>query len=182
MRGRGMAWLLPGLITVLALATGALHLLLNFVLFRGQLWGSPSFAAPPGDGPRGTAPAGATPGRAGPPAGAAPDSAGAPARVTSSLLGLPLNELFTLNLLGYLALLVLFWLAPRWLGRRRWLVDVALILYTAATIAGWLYLGRPNPRGLGYPATGLEVALLAALVAHLWALLGRRGAGEGAAA
>src|SRR5207248_11737160 len=88
-------------------------------------------------------------------------------------LPLPLNQLFALNFIGYVVLVVAFWLAPRWLGKRRWLVDVAIIVYTLASILGWLELGGPNPMGLGYTAKALEVALIVALLAHIWSILRR---------
>ncbi|MCC6178402.1 MAG: hypothetical protein IT305_24110 [Chloroflexi bacterium] len=81
---------------------------------------------------------------------------------------LPLNQLFTLNLIGYVMLVAAFWYAPRFLGSRRWLMDLVLIVYTALSIIGWAYIGMPNPRGLGYVAKGLEIALIAALAAHIW--------------
>lgn len=69
------------LISLLALADGVLHLSLNFVLFRGNLFGS--LGPPPG--------APAPPGGGGPP----------------SFL-VPLNQAFTLNLIGYVVLVLLF--------------------------------------------------------------------------
>src|SRR5262249_27433596 len=93
---------LPIVITVLALADALLHLMLDVVLFRGNFWGP--LGPPPG------APAG------GPPPGAGPPP-----------LPLPLNQLFVLNFVGYLVLIVAFWLAPRWLGRWSWVVDLAFI-------------------------------------------------------
>src|SRR5512133_567043 len=84
-------WILPAIITVLALADGLVHLSLDFVLFRGNFFG---------------------PGRSGPPPGRlAPPPGGGPPQ-----LPLPLNELFLLNFVGYVVLALLFWFAPRWLG------------------------------------------------------------------
>jgi len=85
----------------------------------------------------------------------------------SHITGLPLNELFLLNAIGYLVLIVVFWLVHLRLPRWRWLVDVALILYTAASIIGWWDAGKPNPQNLGYLSKGVEVALIVALVANL---------------
>ena len=151
---------LPGIITVLALADGVLHLLLDYVLFGGRLFGS-------------AAAAGAPPGGAAPrPGGAAmpPGGGGAP----SNPFILPMNELFVLNCIGYVALVVAFWVAPRWLGAKRWVVDAAMIVYTAASVAAWLDMGRPNPHGLGYASKGIEIALIIALAAHLWSVVGPR--------
>jgi hypothetical protein len=149
---------LPGIITILALVDGVVHLLLDYVLFGGRLWGS---AAPAGAPPSGAAPGAGTAGM--PPGG----GGGGP----SNPFILPLNELFLLNCLGYVALVAAFWLAPRWLGARRWLVDVALIVYAAASIVGWLEVGRPNPHNLGYRSKGLEIALILGLLAHLASML-----------
>ena len=55
----------------------------------------------------------------------------------------------------------------RILGARRWLIDVALIIYTALSIGAWLQIGAPNPQGLGYISKALEVALIVALVVHM---------------
>ena len=43
---------------------------------------------------------------------------------------LPLNQLFTLNFIGYLALAGAFWSGTRFLGRRAWAIDGALVIYT----------------------------------------------------
>lgn len=140
-------------ITVLALADGVLHLTLDFVLFHGNFFGGG-----PGGPPRGA-----------PPRGAAPPPGGPGFRPP-----LPLNELFVLNLVGYVILVALLWLAPRWLGTWRWLVDVAMIVYVAVVFAAWLEIGRPNPMGLGYLSKAIEVLLVLALLAHLWRLAGER--------
>ena len=84
---------------------------------------------------------------------------------------LPLNRLFALNFVGYLVLAAAFWYAPRFLGPRRWLVDVALMVYTVLSIVGWVQTGMPNPQGLGYLAKALEVALILALAVHAWRVL-----------
>jgi hypothetical protein len=117
------------LIVVLAIADGVLHFILNFVLFRGNVFGPLPFGSP---------------------------------------FGVALNHLFVLNLVGYLVLAAAFWFAPRFLDARSWLVDVALILFSLLTILGWVQIGMPNPRGLGYLSKALEVALIAALAVHLW--------------
>src|SRR5215216_3821095 len=89
---------------------------------------------------------------------------------------LPLNQLFVVEFVGYVLLVVLFWFSRRWLGRLGWLVDLALLAYTGASIAGWLSIGGPNPRGLGYLAKGIEIALILAVLAHLvtWRRTGTR--------
>src|SRR4051794_27915760 len=76
---------------------------------------------------------------------------------------LAMNHLFVLNLVGYVVLAVAFWFGPRLLGNRRWVLDVALIVFTLLSIGGWLQIGRPNPNGLGYIAKALEVVLIVAL-------------------
>ncbi len=134
-------------IVILAVADGVLHFALDFILFRGRLIGNPFNGPPPGAPP------------------------GAPAGPPPSPLILPLNELFLLNFIGWVVLAVLFWLSPRLLGARRWLVDVAMMLYAAATIGGWVLYGMPNPRGLGYTAKGLEVVIIVALAVHVWMIL-----------
>ena len=127
---------------------GILHLSLDFILFGGNLFG-----------------------RLGPPPGTAPPPStggGGPPQFP-----LPLNQLFALNLLGYIALLLIFWfVAPR-LGVWAWLVDLIFILYVCMIFAGWLSIGGPNPRGLGYVSKTLEILLVIALLAHMWTLVSR---------
>jgi hypothetical protein len=136
---RGTFGILPVLITVLALADGALHASLNFVLFRG----------PPPSG-------GTQPRPQGPPPGGGP------------LIRppLPLNELFLINCVGYLLLVLLFWFGPSLLGVKRRVVDVLIMLWACGTILGWLDIGRPNPMGLGLISKGIEVILIAAVILH----------------
>jgi hypothetical protein len=180
-------WILPLGITVLALADGVLHLTLDFVLFHGQLFGSGAGGGPPGGAAAGRATvAGASsasaPVASGTAAGAAPvgtsaagpGGAGAPPGPPSMPFPLPLNELFLLNFLGFVVLVLWFWFGPRrwaWLARRRWLIDLVLLLYTAASVVGWFAVGRPNPMGLGYLSKALELALILALVVHARTLL-----------
>jgi hypothetical protein len=144
---------LRSLIALLALTDGVLHLALDMVLFRGnfgffRLGETPQGGPPPGGG-------------SGPPPGATPPPQ----------LPLPLNQLFLLNFLGWVVLVVVFWLAPRWLGARAWIVDAAMILYALAVIAGWAYVGSPNPMNLGYQSKALELVLLVLLLGHLVGLL-----------
>jgi hypothetical protein len=71
------------------------------------------------------------------------------------------------------ALVLIFWfVAPR-LGDKAWLVNVLMIVYVAVVFAGWLRMGAPNPRGLGYISKGIELVLVLALLAHAWTLIGR---------
>src|SRR4051794_22421347 len=78
-----------------------------------------------------------------------------------------LSVLFALNFLAFVVLTAAIWLGPRWLGHRRWLVDVALLLFAAATFIGWLILGAPNPMGLGYASKAIEALLMLAALLHL---------------
>jgi len=80
---------------------------------------------------------------------------------------LQMNHMFTLNFLGYVILAILFWYSGRLLGARRWLIDLAMIVYAALSISGWLMIGGPNPQGLGYISKAFEVALIIALAVHL---------------
>jgi hypothetical protein len=141
-------------IAVLALADGVLHFLLDFVLFRGNIFGSPF-------------PSGPRPGATPPRTGTAPVPRGNP-------LILPLNELFLLNLIGEVVLVALFLSSRRLLGERRWLVDVVMMVYVAATFGAWLLFGRPNPMGLGYLSKGIEIVLIISLVADIWSILRSR--------
>ncbi len=134
--------LLRIVITILALADGALHLALDFILFGGRS-GAPA-------GPRPTPPPGS------PPPG------------PRFALPLPLNVLFLLNFIGEVVLVLLFWLSPRLLGRRRWLINVIMIIYAALTFIVWVMFGRPNPIGLGYLSKGIEIALIIALLVDIW--------------
>jgi hypothetical protein len=80
---------------------------------------------------------------------------------------LQLNQLFTLNFIVYVILAIVFWYGNRLFGARSWLIDVVLIVFTGLSIIGWLQIGAPNPRGLGYISKALEVALIIALAMHL---------------
>ncbi len=129
-------------VAILALADGVLHLLLDFIEFPGFF----GIAHP-----------------AGPPPGA-PPAGGNP-------FILPLGELFLLNFLGEVVLVALFWFGDRWLGKRRWLIDVAMIAFAAAAFIGWWMIGRPNPMGLGYLSKAIEVVLIVSLIAHMRTIL-----------
>jgi hypothetical protein len=144
--GSAATGVISGLITLLALADGLLHLMLDFILFHGTFWGQPHMG-PPG-------------GSSGPPPSPPPGAAAPPQ------FPLPLNELFVLNCIGFMALVVAFWITRRWLAGLAWLVNVALILMSAASIGGWFYVGEPNPQGLGYLSKIIEVALIVLLLVH----------------
>jgi hypothetical protein len=85
----------------------------------------------------------------------------ATAAVHASLGGL----LFTLNAIGYSALAGLM-VMPGPIGQVRWLVRVALIAFTAATIGGWIVFGARFP--LAYIDKGIEAVLVAFLMAEVW--------------
>jgi hypothetical protein len=85
----------------------------------------------------------------------------ATAAIHASLGGL----LFMANAAGY-AVLALAMVAPGPATRFRWLIRLALIGFTAATIGGWVAFG---PRfGLAYLDKGIEVALIGALLIEQW--------------
>jgi hypothetical protein len=147
------SWILPIAITALALMDGVVHFSLDMILFRGNFFGR--LGPPPG----------AAPNPPGPPPGAPP---GPPIP-----LPLPLNQLFLLNCIGYVGLVVLYWLVFRRLRRwPRW-VDVPIMIYVAVVFLGWVDYGMPNPLGyLGYLSKGIEIGLMLVLLVHTWLLLG----------
>jgi hypothetical protein len=132
-----MRALLSTLIVLLAVAIGALHFWLIFVLFRGNILGP--FPRPPQGAP------------------------GLPAWPGI----LPLPQLFVLNLVMYLVLAAIFLLALRGGIFVQALADLLLILGTLATLWGWNNIRRPNPQGLGTWAVSFELALIALLAIHL---------------
>lgn len=150
MVNRAANTVLTALIAVLALGDGILHLSLDWVLFRGRLFGSPF---PPGNRP-----------------GPAPTRP-LPARPPANPLVLPTNELFLLNFAGEVVLVGFFLYSRRWAASRRWMVDVVMILYAAATFTAWWIYGRPNPMGLGLLSKSVEVVLIIALLADLVSML-----------
>ena len=85
----------------------------------------------------------------------------ATAAIHASLGGL----LFMANAVGYTALAVAM-IAPGPLGQVRWLVRLALIGFTAATIGGWLLFGTRF--SLAYLDKAIEVALIAVVAIELW--------------
>lgn len=75
------------------------------------------------------------------------------------------GTLFLANAAGY-ALLAVAMVAPGPARRWRWLIRVALIGFTAATIGGWVAFG---PRfGLAYLDKAIEVALIGVLLIEQW--------------
>ncbi len=85
----------------------------------------------------------------------------ATAAIHASLGGL----LFLANAAGY-AVLALAMIAPGPATRWRWLIRMALIGFTAATIGGWVAFG---PRfGLAYLDKAIEVALIGVLLLEQW--------------
>jgi hypothetical protein len=85
----------------------------------------------------------------------------ATAAIHASLGGL----LFTANAIGYTTL-ALAMIVPGPIGQVRWLVRVALIGFTAATIGGWVLFGTRFP--LAYLDKIVEVGLIAAVAFDLW--------------
>ena len=73
--------------------------------------------------------------------------------------------LFTLNAIGY-GTIALALVLPWPLSRLRWLVRVALLGFTIATIGGWLAFGARFP--LAYLDKALEVALVIVVGAAIW--------------
>lgn len=85
----------------------------------------------------------------------------ATAAIHASLGGM----LFLANATGY-AVLALAMVLPNPVGRWRWLIRLALIGFTAATIAGWVAVG---PRfGLAYLDKAIEIALVGVLLVEQW--------------
>jgi hypothetical protein len=85
----------------------------------------------------------------------------ATAAIHASLGGM----LFLANAAGY-AVLALAMVVPGPTGRWRWLVRLALMGFTAATIGGWVAFG---PRfGLAYLDKAIEIALIGVLLMEQW--------------
>ncbi len=77
-----------------------------------------------------------------------------------------IDPLFTLNALGYLALLAALFLNLPLVSRQQPLVHWAFMAFTAVTILAWIVMGRPYTM-LGYITKLDELVLLAALYMHL---------------
>lgn len=91
--------------------------------------------------------------------------------LATALIHLSLNvfgerfvPMFTLNGLGYLALVAAALAPMGWLDRRRELVLWAFMGYTALTILGWLAFGQRTP--IAYADKIVEVLLVIALSQH----------------
>ncbi len=85
----------------------------------------------------------------------------ATAAIHASLGGL----LFLANAIGYTTLAVAM-IVPGPIGRVRWLVRLALLGFTAATIGGWVLFGARFP--LAYIDKAIEVALIGAVALEIW--------------
>jgi hypothetical protein len=85
----------------------------------------------------------------------------ATASVHASLGGL----LFMANAVGYTTLAMAM-IVPGPIGQVRWLVRLALIGFTTATIGGWLLFGTRFP--LAYVDKGIEIVLIAVVAVELW--------------
>lgn len=85
----------------------------------------------------------------------------ATAAIHASLGGM----LFLANAVGYATFAVAM-VVPGPLGRIRWLVRVALLGFTAATVGGWLLFGARFP--LAYLDKAIEVGLIAVTAFELW--------------
>ncbi|MGH2365533.1 MAG: hypothetical protein ACRDHX_12895 [Chloroflexota bacterium] len=141
-----MKALVSAIVALLALAMGAVHLALDFVLFHGHIFTAP--APPPGLR------------RAGPPPGSRPTPLPVP------FIGHSLPQLFLANFVAAVVLVVLFLLALRLAYGYRLTVDILLVAFSAATLIGWNNLHGPNPQGLGHVAVGLEITLIVFAVIH----------------
>ncbi len=74
--------------------------------------------------------------------------------------------LFTLNGLGYLALVIaFFWEGVPFFSTRRRLLDYLFIAFAAVTVLAWVAIGARTP--LGYVTKLDEILLIAALVMDL---------------
>lgn len=150
-----MRTILAAIVVLLTLTVGILHFALDFVLFRGNLWGR--LGPPPGAQ---TAP------RPSPPPNAP--------RPPAVPLGLQLNQLFVINLALFALLAILFVALLRARPAFRLGTDVLIVLATLGTLYGWNSFGKPNPQGLGTWAVSIEVALVVLAISHAATLAGRR--------
>jgi hypothetical protein len=87
------------------------------------------------------------------------------AAIHASLGGL----LFTLNAIGYVTFAVLMAI-PGPVSHVRWLVRLALLGFTTATIGGWLLFGARFP--IAYIDKGIELVLVAFLAFEVWLIDG----------
>ena len=89
----------------------------------------------------------------------------ATAAIHASLGGL----MFLASAIGY-AILAVAMIVPGPIGRVRWLVRLALVGFTAATIGGWVLFGARFP--LAYLDKAIEVALIGVVALEIWRLDG----------
>jgi hypothetical protein len=79
------------------------------------------------------------------------------------------GPLFTLNAVGYVTFAVAMVL-PGPVARGRWLVRIALIGFTLATIAGWFLFGARYP--MAYLDKGIEIVVVLVLAFEIWLIDG----------
>jgi hypothetical protein len=139
---------LPIIIAALAVVAGAIHLAHNYL---------------PMDGP----PAGA----AGLPAGGPPPGGGGG---LMGLVGPHLTEVFVLNFVAFVGLALIFAVFARTRPALRVLLDVSLVLMSAATLYAWNAMGRSNPSGTGTMALVVELALIGAVCVDAVVVMRRR--------
>lgn len=77
-----------------------------------------------------------------------------------------IDLLFTLNSLGYLALVAAFFFNPSFVAGRRRLLSYAFMAFAAVTIVAWVVLGQPYTT-LGYITKIDELLLIVALAMNL---------------
>jgi len=77
-----------------------------------------------------------------------------------------IDILFTLNGLGYLALVGAFLVNPPIVAGRRRLLSYAFMAFAGVTILAWVVMGRPYTM-LGYFTKADELLLIAALTMNL---------------
>jgi hypothetical protein len=79
------------------------------------------------------------------------------------------SELFGLNFIGYVVLVIAFLASQRSSLSFHRLVDVVLIIYPLLTLAAWIYFtkGRGNPMGLAYISKPAEILLALAAIVYL---------------
>ncbi|HSB90988.1 MAG TPA: hypothetical protein VLD63_13305 [Anaerolineales bacterium] len=75
------------------------------------------------------------------------------------------DVLFTLNALGYLALVAAFFFNPSIVSGRRRLLSYAFMAFTAVTIVAWVAIGQRS--SLGYLTKVDELLLIVALALNL---------------
>jgi hypothetical protein len=74
--------------------------------------------------------------------------------------------LFTLNAIGYAALAVAIVVPIRLADRFRWLIRLALLAFTLATIGGWLLFGARYD--MAYLSKAIEAALVVVLAFSIY--------------